>query len=145
MWEAVCDYSWHCNEAIVACKQLGYTNSCKHRPAIKYFEFHWNYTYISDAEFTLNFGAWDSIGFGPYYCSSSDDTLIDCYEDRYDQNEYYYCNPNRDTVGLNCNNNSGGCYFSLLNWFGILILNIWNMFCVTSECQNAQFKQNKYA
>ena len=33
MWEAVCDYSWHCNEAIVACKQLGYTNSSKYRSA----------------------------------------------------------------------------------------------------------------
>ena len=118
MWEAVCDYSWHCNEAIVACKQLGYTNSCKHRPAIKYFEFHWNYTYISDAEFSLNFGAWDSIGFGPYYCYSSYDTLLDCDEDNNYQNSYY-CDPNRDTVGLNCNNNSGGCYFS---WFEIIIL-----------------------
>ena len=31
VWEAVCDYSWSCSESIVACKQLGNTNPCKHR------------------------------------------------------------------------------------------------------------------
>ena len=28
-WTAVCDYSWGCNEAIVACKQLGYNTPCE--------------------------------------------------------------------------------------------------------------------
>ena len=141
-WEAVCDYDWYCSAAVVACRQLGYTNSCKHRPAIKSSQFHWNYTYISVAELSTNFGAWDSIGFGPYYCSSSEETLFDCYEERYAQNEYYYCNPDQDTVGLNCNNNSGGCYFTLLNWIEKIIINIWNVFCITSEYQHAHLHNN---
>ena len=28
-WTAVCDYSWGCNEAMVACKQLGYNTPCE--------------------------------------------------------------------------------------------------------------------
>ena len=28
-WTAVCDYSWGCNEAVVACKQLGYNSPCE--------------------------------------------------------------------------------------------------------------------
>ena len=28
-WTAVCDYYWRCNNAIVACRQLGYVNLSK--------------------------------------------------------------------------------------------------------------------
>ena len=31
MWEAVCDYNWQCDEAIVAGKQLGYTSTDQHK------------------------------------------------------------------------------------------------------------------
>ena len=28
-WTAVCDYDWQCSHAVVACKQLGFSNPSK--------------------------------------------------------------------------------------------------------------------
>ena len=28
-WTAVCDFNWQCNHAVVACKQLGFSNPSK--------------------------------------------------------------------------------------------------------------------
>ena len=28
-WTAVCDYNWQCNHAVIACKQLGFSNPSK--------------------------------------------------------------------------------------------------------------------
>ena len=102
-WTAVCDYSFGCSEATVACKQLGYYNA----GILLILQCYIFIVYLVPRYYS-NAGPWTEIGFGPYsYCSSSYSSLFSCsvYSSYY-TNSPYYCSPMRDTVKLQCVANS---------------------------------------
>ena len=99
-WTAVCDYGWSCNHAIIACKQLGYTNPSK----VKLYIICIYNTINIEPIYHHNAGGWTKFGFGPYYyCSTYYSSLFSCSSrSLFYRNSYSYCDPVRDTVYLQC-------------------------------------------
>ena len=103
-WTAVCDYYWSCNNAIVACRQLGYNDLSKNIENI-YRILH----YFLGPKYSYNGEPWTKIGFGPYRCSSNSySSLFSCSDDSsYYRYSTYYCDPSRDTITLKCSSSQG--------------------------------------
>ena len=63
--------------------------------------------YCVGPSYSVNGGPWTKIGFGPYYCHYTESSLFNCYQySSYYRQSPYYCSPYKDTVMLNCSEQS---------------------------------------
>ena len=118
-WTAVCDYNWQCNHAVIACKQLGFSNPSKNNDT--YIIYGQLYILLIEPLYFVNNGSWPIFGFGPYRsCSLSYYSLFRCntYPSYY-KTRISYCDSIRDTVSLYCSPLPGKIYSVLF----------YNVFC----------------